>query len=151
MRLVISVVEKASIIIDNKTKREIWKWLLVYLWVSKQDCELNETELNGKIEKISNKLQNLQVFVQNGKINSSLKDVNWEVLLVSNFTIYGKNKKWNKIDFLDSGKFEDSKKIYDMLVQKLKQDNVKLQTWEFGAYMEIESKNCGPLNYVLEI
>lgn len=150
MKLVISVVEKANITIENKTTKSIWKWLLVYLWVSKEDCKLNEAELNGKIEKISNKLQNLQVFVQNEKINSSLKDINWEILLVSNFTIYGKNKKWNKIDFLDSGKFEDSKKIYDILVQKLKQDNVKLQTWEFWCYMEIESKNCGPLNYVLE-
>lgn len=71
-------------------------------------------------------------------------------MLVSNFTLYGKNKKWNKIDFLDSWNFQKSKNIYDLLVEKLLQDNVKVQTGEFGAYMEVESKNNGPLNYVLE-
>jgi len=95
-------------------------------------------------------LQNLQLFVwKNDKINTSLKDINWELLLVSNFTLYGKNKKWNKIDFLDSWKFGESKKIYDMLIEKLEKDWVNLKTWKFGDYMEIESKNCGPLNYVL--
>ena len=151
MKLIISPVEKAIIIIENKIKREIWKWLLVYFWVSKQDCELTEEEINQKIEKVSNKLQSLQLFVwKDDKINTSLKDFWWEILLVSNFTLYGKNKKWNKIDFLDSWNFQKSKNIYDLLVEKLLQDNVKVQTGEFGAYMEVESKNNGPLNYVLE-
>jgi D-tyrosyl-tRNA(Tyr) deacylase len=150
MKLVISVVEKASITIDNKDRKEIWEWLLVYMWVSKQDCELSEKELLEKIEKVSNKLQNMQVLAREWKINTSLKDINWELLLVSNFTLYGKNKKWNKIDFLDSWKFDESKKVYDMLVEKLENDWVNLKTWKFGAYMEIESKNNWPLNYVLE-
>lgn len=151
MKLIISPVENATIIIENKIKREIWKWLLVYFWVSKQDCELTEEEINQKIEKVSNKLQSLQFFVwKDGKINTSLKDFWWEILLISNFTLYGKNKKWNKIDFLDSWNFQKSKNIYDLLVEKLLQDDVKVSTGEFGAYMEVESKNNGPLNYVLE-
>ncbi len=151
MKLIISPVEKATIIIENNIKREIWKWLLVYFWVSKQDCELTEEEINQKIEKVSNKLQSLQLFVwKDDKINTSLKDFWWEILLVSNFTLYGKNKKWNKIDFLDSWNFQKSKNIYNLLVEKLLQDNVKVSTGEFGAYMEVESKNNGPLNYVLE-
>ena len=151
MKLIISPVEKVTIIIENKIKREIWKWLLVYFWVSKQDCELTEEGVNQKIEKVSNKLQSLQLFVwKDDKINTSLKDFWWEILLVSNFTLYGKNKKWNKIDFLDSWNFQKSKNIYNLLVEKLLQDSVKVSTGEFGAYMEVESKNNGPLNYVLE-
>ena len=151
MKLIISPVEKATIIIENNIKREIWKWLLVYFWVSKQDCELTEEEINQKIEKVSNKLQSLQLFVwKDDKINTSLKDFWWEILLVSNFTLYGKNKKWNKIDFLDTWNFQKSKNIYKLLIEKLLQDNVKVQTGEFGAYMEVESKNNGPLNYVLD-
>jgi len=150
MKFIISPVEYAKITIDNKESRQIWKGLLVYVGISKQDCELPENEIQQKIDKISNKLQNLQLFHKDWKISASLKDIDWEILLVSNFTLYGKNKKWNKIDFLDSWNFANSKKIYDMLVDKLRQDGVQLQTWEFGAYMEIESKNNWPLNYVLE-
>ena len=150
MKFIISPVEYAKVTIDNKESRQIWKGVLVYIGVSKQDCELPENEIQQKIDKISNKLQNLQLFHKDWKISASLKDIDWEILLVSNFTLYGKNKKWNKIDFLDSWNFANSKKIYDMLVDKLRQDGVQLQTWEFGAYMEIESKNNGPLNYVLE-
>jgi len=177
MKLIISPVEYAKITIDNKETRQIWKGLLVYVGISKQDCELlshselvsesnlpKDTEINSScqqnpanpekilliLSKISNKLQNLQLFHKDWKISASLKDIDWEILLVSNFTLYGKNKKWNKIDFLDSWNFANSKKIYDMLVDKLRQDGVQLQTWEFGAYMEIESKNNWPLNYVLE-
>jgi len=151
MKLIISPVQKAKITINHKQEKNIWKWLLIYVWISKQDCILEEKELNEKLDKIANKIENLQVFVwEDEKINTSLKDINWEVLLVSNFTLYGKNKKWNKIDFLDSWNFKDSKKIYDLLIEKLQAKNIKLQTWEFGAYMEIESKNNGPLNYVLE-
>jgi len=151
MKLIISLIEKATITIENTITKSIGKWLLVYLWISKNDCELEEKELTQKIEKVANKLQNLQLFIwENDKINTSLKDINGEILLVSNFSLYGKNKKWNKIDFLDSGTFKDSKEIYDLLVEKLKKDKLKIQTWEFGAYMEIESKNCWPLNYILE-
>jgi len=150
MKLIISPVEYAKITINNQETRQIWKGLLAYVGISKQDCELPQNEIHQKITKVSNKLQNLQLFHKDWKISASLKDINWEILLVSNFTLYGKNKKWNKIDFLDSWKFEESKRIYDMLIDKLRQDGVQLQTWEFGAYMEIESKNNGPLNYILE-
>ena len=150
MKLIISPVEYAKITINNQETRQIWKGLLAYVGISKQDCELPQNEIHQKITKVSNKLQNLQLFHKDWKISASLKDINWEILLVSNFTLYGKNKKWNKIDFLDSWKFKESKRIYDMLIDKLRQDGVQLQTWEFGAYMEIESKNNGPLNYILE-
>ncbi len=151
MKLIISIVEKAMVNIENKEKNEIWKWVLIYMWVSKQDCSLDETTLNEKLEKITRKICNLQLFVwENDKINTSLKDINGEILLISNFTLYGKNKKWNKIDFLDSWDFQTSKKIYDLLIEKLISENIVVKTWKFGAYMEVESKNLGPLNYVLE-
>jgi len=148
MRLIISPVEYASVKVNNK-KRSIDKWLLVYVWISKSDCNLNLDDINKKVEKVANKLCNLKLFSVDWKINASLKDINWQILIISNFTLYGKNKKWNKIDFLDSWDFSTSKKIYDLLVNKLKL-LVNVKTWEFGEYMEVESKNNGPLNYVLE-
>jgi len=151
MKLVISPVEKASVeIIWKNELRQIWKWLLIYIWISKEDCLLGKNDINEKIEKIVKKILNLKLIVdKNEKISLSVSDIKWDILLVSNFTLYGRNKKWNKIDFLESWDYEKSKIIYKDLVNKLV-SKIKLKTWEFGAKMLVKSENLWPLNYVLE-
>ena len=151
MRFIVSSVEFAKVdILDNNLSRSVWKWLLVYVWISKQDCE--DKNIDERIQKAVKKLTNLKLIndEQTDKISLSVKDINGEILLISNFTLYGRNKKGNKMDFLDSGWFSCSKRIYDKLLEELSKE-VLLKTWEFGAKMKVYSENLWPLNYVLEI
>ena len=151
MKLVIWCVRSVKVSLPEiQEERKIWKWLLVYVWISKQDTELSSSEIENKLNKIVWKLLNAKFFVNpvTDKIELSLKDVNWEILLVSNFTLYWENKKWNKLDFSQAGSFKKSKEIYEKLVKKLSEKTM-LKTWEFWAYMIVESVNEGPLNYVI--
>ena len=150
MKLVISYVKKASVFIEDLNKlEEIWKWLLIYIWISKQDCE--DKNIDKKIQKIVKKIPNLRLITdpKTWKIAFSVKDINWEILLISNFTLYGTNKKWNKIDFSHSWEFFISEKIYNKFISLLKEE-IKVKTWKFGAKMKVYSENIWPLNYVLE-
>ena len=151
MRLVIWCVRSAKVNLPEiQDERKIWKWLLVYVWISKQDTELSNSEIEDKLDKIVWKLLNAKFFVNSAtnKIELSLKDINWEILLISNFTLYWENKKWTKLDFSQAGEFLKSKEIYEKLVKKLS-EKVRLETWEFWAHMIVESVNDGPLNYVI--
>lgn len=153
MKFILSTVQRANVeLVQESVRRSIWKWLLIYVWISKSDENLEITQLEQNIEKIVYKIQNLQVFAdENDKIKKSLVSENLEILLISNFTLCAKNRKWNKMDFQDSAEYELSKRIYNKLIEKFKQKNVKIQTWEFWAKMLVESSNLWPLNYVLEI
>ncbi len=148
MKFIISCVESAKVELPELNEcREIWKWLLVYVWFSVDDTKINEND----IKKIVSKIVNTKFLFNNEawKIWLSVKDIKWEVLLISNFTLYWRIKKWTKIDFMLSGKFEYSKKNYDKLVSELWKC-INLKTWEFWKHMIVSSKNKWPLNYVLD-
>ena len=151
MKLVIWCVEKASVKIPKLSiERKINKGLLVYFWVSKIDTELSDEEIDKKLDKIVSKLINTKFFVNpdTDKIEFSLQDVNWEILLISNFTLYGENKKGTKLDFSKAWNFTKSKQIYDSLVKKIS-EKIIVKTGEFWEYMIVECVNAGPLNYVI--
>jgi len=87
---------------------------------------------------------------ENGKLNLSVQDIKGELLIVSNFTIYGNTKKGRRPDYLNSAPAEKAKKIYDLFVEKLSETDVPFKTGEFQQYMEIESINDGPINLIIE-
>jgi D-tyrosyl-tRNA(Tyr) deacylase len=87
---------------------------------------------------------------ENGKLNLSVQDIKGELLIVSNFTIYGNTKKGRRPDYLNSAPAEKAKKIYDLFVEKLSETDVPFKTGEFQQYMEIESTNDGPINLIIE-
>lgn len=148
MKLILSPVTKASIIVESPYKEEsIEKWLLIYVCVEKKD---QEREINT--EKICEKILSLRLFhsERNDKIDTSLRDFGGEILLVSNFTLAGRNKKGNAMDFLESGGFEFSKSVYEALITQFEKLGIFLKTWTFWAKMEITSVNSWPLNYILE-
>ena len=94
---------------------------------------------------------NLRIFDdESGKLNLSVKDINGNLLIVSNFTIYGNTKKGRRPDYLNSAPAEKAKKIYDLFVEKLSETDVPFKTGEFQQYMEIESINDGPINLIIE-
>ena len=83
-------------------------------------------------------------------INTSLQDINWEVLLVSNFTLYGRSTKWTKLDFVHSAPYREAEKIYNYFIQEARNNGWKLQTWEFGADMTVSITNIGPTTISME-
>lgn len=149
MKFLIQIVNSASVeIIDTHTTNSIGKWLLIYIGISRDDV----TNYAEKIEKFVNKVSTTKFFhnAETHKIDQSLTDIGGEVLLISNFTLYGENHKGTKLDFSESASFADAKQIYDELVEKLKANGIRLQTGEFGAMMKVSSLNDGPINLVLE-
>ena len=141
MKLCIQRVKEAIVSIDGKEFSRIGKGLLVFLGISDEDDE-------SVSDYIIKKLYNLRIFEdENGKMNLSVKDVNGELMIVSQFT----KKNQDSSSFSKSAKFENAKKIYDDFISKCRMiDKVNIATGEFGADMKISLINDGPVTIILE-
>ena len=148
MRLLIQQVRSAKLDIkEDNIHREIWKWIIIYLWIHVDDIETYQE----KISRITKKLPLLKCLDwPNWDINTSLQEINWEVLLVSNFTLFWRSTKWTKLDFVYSAPYKKAKEIYDYFIQEAKNNWRKIQTGEFWADMTVTSINEWPLNYVFD-
>ena len=148
MRYLIQVVNNATLqIVEKNIKKSIWRWLVVYVGISKED----ENDYENKIEKISDKIPNLKLFDdEDWKLNLSLKDIEGDLLLIPNFTLFWKNKKWNQIDFSFSSWYNNAKNIYTSLVKSFEKKFNFFECWEFWANMKISSENDWPINVVLD-
>lgn len=145
MRAVIQRVKKASVQIGGKLSGQINAGLLVLFAVHQDDKE--ETAA-----KLAEKIINLRIFSdQEGKMNLSLKDINGEILVVSQFTLYGDSKKGNRPSFIKSAKPEKAKPMYEKFINYFKQQGIRTATGEFGAFMEIGLINDGPVTIILEL
>ena len=148
MRLLIQQVKSAKLDIEaNNIHREIGRGIIIYLWIHNEDLDTYQ----DKISRIMKKIPLLKCLTgPDWNINISLQDINWEVLLVSNFTLYGRSMKWTKLDFVHSAPYREAEKIYNYFIQEAKNNGWKLQTWEFGADMVVSAVNDWPLNYMLD-
>lgn len=148
MRLLIQQVKSAKLdIYADNIHREIWRWIIIYLWINVDDLDTYQ----DKIARIMKKIPLLKCLTwQDWNINTSLQEIDWEVLLVSNFTLYGRSMKWTKLDFVHSAPYREAEKIYNYFIQEARNNGWKLQTWEFGADMIVSAVNDWPLNYVLD-
>jgi D-aminoacyl-tRNA deacylase len=149
MRLLLSVVSSASVAIPaEQYSASINHGLLIYVGISHDDIPVADE----KIAHIVGKLRSLQLFHVNGKLQGSLDTVEGGILLISNFTLYGDQKKGNRFDFTASAWFADAEKVYEKLVDALwAAGYTDLQTGKFGAMMNVESINEGPINLVWEV
>lgn len=144
MRLVIQRVKKAKVSSAGKTVGQIGKGLFVLLGVGKDDKPESATVL-------AEKLANLRIMAdEQGKINLSVTDVDGEVLVVSQFTLYADTSFGRRPSFVKAAQPEWAKEIYERFVEKLKQKGVKVASGSFGEYMEIESLADGPVTIILE-
>ncbi len=145
MKIIVQKVLKASVTIDNKVHSSIGNGILALVGISDQENE-------DTIEWVANKLVNLRIFNdENSKMNLSLKDVDGELLLIPNFTLYGELKKGFRPNFMASAKPDISEPIFNKTVENLKNklpDNVK--TGIFGADMKVELINDGPVTVIIE-
>lgn len=146
MRAVIQRVKKAKVIVNNKTVSEIGKGLLVFLGIGKEDNEKD-------FEYISRKLTGLRIFEdENSKFNLSLTDINGEILIVSQFTLYGDCRKGRRPSFDQAETVENSLIIYNNFLKYFKKNysNIPIKEGVFQAHMEVELINDGPVTFLLD-
>ena len=139
MKLVIQRVSRASVTVDQKTVGAIEKGFLVLVGIA--DTDTRETA-----DKYLKKLLNLRIFEdENGKTNLSLKDVNGQLLLVSQFTLYADCRKGNRPSFLEAGNPDKANALYEYIIRKAREQVPVVQTGIFGADMKVDLLNDGPV------
>ena len=144
MRAVLTKVKHASVTIDGELKGKIGRGFLILLGVAPDDTE-------EKCRKMADKLCSLRIFDdENDKINLSLDDVGGELLVVSQFTLYGNCRKGRRPDFLAAARPEVAIPLYEKFVSLCREKGIHTETGEFGAEMLVESVNDGPLTLIVD-
>lgn len=144
MRVVVQRVINASVEVDGQICGSIKKGLLVFIGVGDGDSE-------NDCKRLADKIINLRIFSdENDKINLSLKDVNGELLIVSQFTLYADCKKGNRPNFTQAAKPDIANALYEFFVDYCKNLVSVVETGIFGADMKVKLLNDGPFTIVLE-
>ncbi len=144
MRALIQRVKSAAVSIDGRMVSEIKTGMLVLLGISTEDEQTDA-------DYILRKLPKLRIFADEKlPINASLADVEGEILLVSQFTLYADTRKGNRPSFVHAAKPDEAQALYEYVCQGLREQGVSLKTGEFGAHMEISLVNDGPVTILLE-
>ena len=144
MRLVIQRVLQAEVQVNENTVGKINKGLLVFVGAGHEDSR----EVADKYLK---KLLGLRIFEdENGKTNLSLKDVNGELLMVSQFTLYANCKKGNRPSFIEAGEPLMAEELYEYMIQEAKKSVPVVEHGIFGADMKVSLINDGPFTIILD-
>jgi D-tyrosyl-tRNA(Tyr) deacylase len=144
MRAVIQRVKSAQVSVDGRVTGKIGNGLLVLLGVRKGDDESDLSFLASKIPE-------MRIFEDaSGKFNLSLKEISGEMLVVSQFTLYGDCRKGRRPSFTDAEDPTRAKNLYEQFVSKLKEQGIPVQTGEFQAKMEVHLINDGPVTLLLD-
>ena len=145
MRVVIQRVLKASVTINEELTSSIDKGLLVFVGI--EDADTIED-----IEWLSNKIINLRIFDDENKVpNISVKDIEGDILLVSQFTLHAATKKGNRPSYIKASKPDVAIPLYEKLIAQLEKDfGKKIYTGVFGADMKVELVNDGPVTIVID-
>lgn len=144
MRAVVQRVTYSSVEVEGFIVGEINKGFNVLLGISKDDTEED-------MKYIKDKIINLRVFSdENDKMNLSLLDIKGELLLISQFTLYGDARKGRRPNFMNALGGEEAKKFYDKFIEMMKETGLKVETGIFGADMKVDIKNDGPVTILLD-
>ena len=144
MRAVVQRVTYSNVKVDGNIVGEINRGFNVLIGISKEDTEED-------MKYIKDKLINLRVFEdENNKMNLSLSDIQGELLIISQFTLYGDCRKGRRPNFMAALGGEESKKLYDKFILMLKEYGIKVETGIFGADMKVDIQNDGPVTILLD-
>ncbi|MES2575153.1 MAG: D-aminoacyl-tRNA deacylase [Bacteroidota bacterium] len=145
MKVVIQRVSQASVTIDSKIVAEIQKGLLVLVGIE-------DTDSQEDIDWLSQKIANLRIFSdENEVMNLSVKDINGDVIVVSQFTLHAQTKKGNRPSYIKASKPEIAIPLYENFVRKIEKElGKKVQTGVFGADMKVPLLNDGPVTIIID-
>ena len=144
MRCVVQRVKNAKVLVNGEIKSEIGKGFLVLLGIEIND---SEEDLNFLVRKVSN----LRIFDdENGKLNLSIRDINGEIMVISQFTLYGNVKNGYRPDFTRAEKGENAKRLYFKFIENLKKEGFIVKEGIFGEYMLIDFINDGPVTIIID-
>jgi D-tyrosyl-tRNA(Tyr) deacylase len=144
MRAVIQRVKSAEVEVNGRLAGKIERGLLVFVGVGKGDGEAD-------ISYLTTKIPDLRIFEDHsGKFNLSLKEVGGEMLIVSQFTLFGDTRKGRRPSFSDAEDPPVAKILYEQLIENMKGQGIPVQTGEFQATMEVRLVNDGPVTLLLD-
>ena len=144
MRLVVQKVSQSSVKIEGEIVGAIDKGYMVLVGITNGDDEL-------LVEKMVDKLVNLRIFEdENDKMNLSLLAIKGDILAISQFTLYGDCRKGRRPNFMNAMGGDEAKALYEEFVKMLKESGLKIETGEFGAHMNVEIENDGPVTILLD-
>lgn len=144
MKFVIQKVSEASVRVEGECIGRINRGFLVFVGIGKEDTK----EIADQYIK---KMINLRIFTDSeGKTNLSLADVDGEILLISQFTLYANCKKGNRPSFFNAGEPQMAESLYEYIIEKTKENVPVVKTGRFGALMQVSLVNEGPFTIILD-
>ncbi|MCY6370455.1 D-aminoacyl-tRNA deacylase [Clostridium ganghwense] len=144
MRAVVQRVTSSTVTVEDEIVGNIGKGFNVLLGISKDDTIED-------VKYLKDKIVNLRVFEdENGKLNKSLKEVNGELLIISQFTLYGDCRKGRRPNFMQALGGGEAEKLYLEFVDACREEIDKVETGKFGAEMLVDIKNDGPVTLMVE-
>lgn len=144
MRAVIQRVNSGSVTVDGKVVGSIGKGFAVLLGVSEKDTSEDAAYMTDKIV-------NLRIFEDEAeKMNLSLQDIKGELLVISQFTLYGDCRKGRRPNFMSAARPEKAEELYNELVGRCREMGIKTETGTFQAYMKVNIENDGPVTVIVD-
>lgn len=144
MKVVLQRSKQASVMVDGEVKGRIQSGLVLLVGITHGDTE-------AEAAYIADKVVNLRIFEDgDGKMNDSLLDRGGEILSISQFTLFGDTRKGRRPNFMDAAKPEEAEVIYDRFNALLREKGVQVETGVFGAMMDVQLINDGPVTLIVE-
>lgn len=144
MRAVIQKAKNAKVVIEGNTVGAIDHGLVVLLGVTQEDT-------HADIDYLVNKIIHLRIFEdENEKMNLSLMDVGGSILSISQFTLYADTKKGRRPSFVQAAKPDEANELYEIFNGRLRENEVHVETGEFGEMMDVTLTNVGPVTIILD-
>ena len=144
MRAVVQRVCQASVLVEGAVSGQIQKGMLIYLGVTHDDDP-------SDVQWLADKIVNLRMFSDaDAKMNLSITEVSGEILLISQFTLYGDCRKGRRPGFDQSADPKLAERLYQEIIEAIRDRQVPVHTGRIGAHMEVRSTNDGPVTFLLD-
>ncbi|QGQ47379.1 D-aminoacyl-tRNA deacylase [Metabacillus sediminilitoris] len=144
MKVVIQRAKDAKVIVEEKVVGQIENGVMVLVGITHDDTQEDA-------EYLAEKIANVRIFEDaSGKMNDSLLDVNGQVLSVSQFTLYGDCRKGRRPNFMNAARPDFANDLYEVFNAKLRQIGLHVETGKFGAMMDVQFTNAGPVTLIIE-
>lgn len=145
MRVILQRVKSSRVVVEGRTIGQIGRGLNLLVGIA-------ETDTEAELDWMARKCLELRIFPDGeaGRFDRSVQEISGEILVVSQFTLYGDCRKGRRPSFDQAAAPEKAVNLYQQFVQKLRQSGLKIETGEFGAMMQVSIENDGPVTLILE-